>query len=151
MLTIWDLDHTVIDSSHRQLTREDGSLDLEHWIENCTRQKIMADSLLPLVHEMRERFRKGHITVICTARVLGRFDYDFLLAKDIPFDHILSRPKNSRERDADLKVRQLTRLLERLNIRPRDAEMFDDNESVLAAVSLLGVKCYDAKKLNMAL
>ena len=47
MLYIFDLDHTVIDSSHRQLTREDGSLDLDNWIENCTHEKIMQDSLFP--------------------------------------------------------------------------------------------------------
>ena len=34
MLYIFDLDHTVIDSSHRQITRPDGSLDLDAWIEN---------------------------------------------------------------------------------------------------------------------
>ena len=48
MIYIFDLDHTVIDSSHRQLTRADGSLDLDHWIENCTREKIYQDKLLPL-------------------------------------------------------------------------------------------------------
>ena len=40
MLYIFDLDHTVIDSSHRQITRADGSLDLDAWIENSTRKKI---------------------------------------------------------------------------------------------------------------
>ena len=40
MRYIFDLDHTVIDSSHRQATRPDGSLDLEHWKANSTRQLI---------------------------------------------------------------------------------------------------------------
>jgi hypothetical protein len=52
MIYIFDLDHTVIDSSHRQLTRADGSLDLDHWIENCTREKIYQDKLLPLAKLM---------------------------------------------------------------------------------------------------
>ena len=149
-LSIWDLDHTVIDSSHRQLTRDDGSLDLDHWIENCTRRKIMRDSLLPLVHEMRRRYQAGERIVICTARVMGRYDYQFLLVNNIPFDYILSRPKTSKERDAELKARQLTRLFARIRVRPRDVEMFDDNDGVLEAISAIGVKCHDAKRLNAA-
>ena len=56
MRYIFDLDHTVIDSSHRQLTKADGSLDLAHWIANNTREKIMADSLLPLATQWRKAF-----------------------------------------------------------------------------------------------
>jgi hypothetical protein len=56
---IFDLDHTVIDSSHRQLTNADGSLDLAHWRENCTHEKIMADTLLPLARTMREALEHG--------------------------------------------------------------------------------------------
>ena len=51
---IFDLDHTVIDSSHRQATRPDGSLDLDHWRENSTPAMIEADSLLPLANEWRK-------------------------------------------------------------------------------------------------
>ena len=45
---IFDLDHTVIDSSHRQITRPDGSLDLAAWRRHNTRANIMRDTLLPL-------------------------------------------------------------------------------------------------------
>jgi FMN phosphatase YigB (HAD superfamily) len=51
---IFDLDHTVIDSSHRQLTKADGSLDLAHWIENNTPEKIAADTELPLANHWRK-------------------------------------------------------------------------------------------------
>jgi beta-phosphoglucomutase-like phosphatase (HAD superfamily) len=33
MRFIFDLDGTVIDSTHRQASHEDGTLDLEHWVE----------------------------------------------------------------------------------------------------------------------
>ncbi|MDG1859332.1 MAG: hypothetical protein P8I94_09525, partial [Emcibacteraceae bacterium] len=56
---IFDLDHTLIDSSHRQLTDANGSLDLTHWIENCTREKIMGDKLLPLEKKKKTSFTKG--------------------------------------------------------------------------------------------
>ena len=147
-ITIFDLDHTVIDSSHRQLTRADGSLDLEHWIENCTPQKVAADSLLPLANEMRARYAKGERIVICTARVMSRADYRFLFVNNLPFDYVLSRPRGCRTPDAELKHSQLTRLFKRVNVQPRHVEMFDDNDSVLAVMSKVGVKCHDAKKLN---
>ena len=53
---IFDLDHTVIDSSHRQITKADGSLDLDNWIANCTREKIMADTFLPLASTLARPF-----------------------------------------------------------------------------------------------
>ena len=147
-LTIFDLDHTVIDSSHRQLTREDGSLDLDHWIENCTPQKVAADSLLPLANEMRRRYAMGERIVICTARVMSRADYRFLLQNNLPFDFVLSRPKGCRTPDAELKHSQLTRLFARVNVQARHVEMYDDNVHVLAVMSKAGVKCHCAIKAN---
>ena len=79
MIYIFDLDHTVIDSSHRQLTRADGSLDLDHWIENCTREKIYQDKLLPLARLMRSAYSQGHQVIVCTARVLSVWDHAFWL------------------------------------------------------------------------
>ena len=74
MRYIFDLDHTVIDSSHRQLSRAVGSLDLALWIAINTRSKIMADSLLPLADQWRKAYAKGSEIVVCTARVIGQDD-----------------------------------------------------------------------------
>ena len=95
MLFIFDLDHTLIDSSHRQLTRPDGTLDLDHWRDNCTREKIMLDQLLPLGRQVAHYLRHlppGRINIACTARVMGSADYDYLAAHNLRFDAILSRP-----------------------------------------------------------
>ena len=48
MLFIFDLDGTTIDSSHRQNTLPDGSLNLDAWVRNNTPEKIARDSLLPM-------------------------------------------------------------------------------------------------------
>lgn len=80
MIYIFDLDHTVVDSSHRQATRPDGSLDLDHWREHSTPALIERDSLLPLAHEWRKLHRRGHTIIVCTARVMGPADY-FTLAR----------------------------------------------------------------------
>src|SRR5210317_1634194 len=111
MFYIFDLDHTVIDSSHRQLTRADGSLDLAHWIENCSREKIFGDSLLPLADQMRDLIARGKNVVICTARVMSDADYDFLYAHGLYTPWILSRPMGSRLDDAELKRDYCVRLL----------------------------------------
>ena len=50
---IFDLDATVIDSSHRQITKADGSLDLAAWKKNSTYAKVMRDSLLPLANHWK--------------------------------------------------------------------------------------------------
>ena len=88
MLYIFDLDGTVIDSSHRQNTRPDGSLDLAHWIENNTVDKILADSLLPLAEKMRE-VRSDTVAVI-TARVIQDADLAFLKRHNLKFDYLFS-------------------------------------------------------------
>ena len=94
MLYIFDLDHTVIDSCHRQLTRADGSLDLDHWIENCTREKIYQDKLLPLARLMRSAYSQGHQVIVCTARVLSVWDHAFLADNNpVSYTH-LTLPTN---------------------------------------------------------
>ena len=50
---IFDLDMTVIDSSHRKVSLPDGSIDLVHWKENCTFEKIFKDEVMPLATFMR--------------------------------------------------------------------------------------------------
>ena len=88
MLYIFDLDGTVIDSSHRQNTLPDGSLDLAHWIENNTPEKILADSLLPLAEKMRSvRSVKDTVAVI-TARVIQDADLAFMSRNGLKFDFL---------------------------------------------------------------
>ena len=100
---IFDLDHTVIDSSHRQHTKPDGSLDLDNWRENCTREKIMADKILPLADLMRSAYARKHKVIICTARVLSVWDHVFLADNDLRAHAILSRAKGDNRKDDVMK------------------------------------------------
>jgi len=103
MRFIYDLDHTVIDSSHRQLTLADGSLDLDHWIENNTPEKIARDRLLPLARHWRAQRERGCEIVVCTARVMGAADYEYLRANNLEWDACLSRPLGNTTPDGELK------------------------------------------------
>jgi hypothetical protein len=134
---IFDLDGTVIDSSHRHNTLPCGSLDLAAWKENSTFHKIMADGLLPLADFWRQQQALGSAIVVCTARVMQSADFSFLRKHGLNFAACFSRHgEHDVRRDADLKVQSL-RYLPRLT----DWVMFDDNDSVRDAVSQhLGIK-----------
>ena len=152
---IFDLDHTVIDSSHRQITLADGSLDLDNWIANCTQEKIMADKLLPLAQHWRRLQAAGNEIVVCTARVMGKWDHVFLAAHNLTADAILSRPLGCVDADADLKE-NLLRDYARTNgqswaLFSRTAVMYDDNMGVLNRLSSLGIDCYNAISINNTL
>ena len=149
---IFDLDHTVIDSSHRQHTKADGSLDLDNWIENCTKEKIMADKLLPLADLMRSAYARKHNVIICTARVLSVWDHVFLADNNLRAHAILSRKRGDTRKDDDMKRDLLLRHFKSLKIPvarwTRSAVFYDDNQAVLDMAKTLGIITRDAVKLN---
>ena len=147
---IFDLDHTVIDSSHRQLTRADGSLDLDHWIENCTREKIYQDKLLPLAKLMRSAYAQGHNVIVCTARVLSVWDHAFLADHNLRAHAILSRPMGCADADSVLKENLLFEHFRGVPLArwARDSVFYDDNLGVLAMAEKLGIKTKYAPQLN---
>ena len=154
MIMIFDLDHTVIDSSHRQLTLPDGSLDLAHWIENCTREKIFGDTLLPLANVMRRYYDQGHTIVVCTARSGACIDDKaFLASHGLRYHHWLSRG-DSQEGDADLKSRLLNEWAAAQGFTSTwriDAIMFDDNLKVIQRMLAERLMTFDAIKYNARL
>jgi FMN phosphatase YigB (HAD superfamily) len=149
---IFDLDHTVIDSSHRQITRPDGSLDLAAWRQNNTRANIMRDTLLPLAAQWRRLAKKNVTIVICTARVMGEHDYEYLREHGLRWDACLSRREGDATPDADLKEKMIRNYA---RTRPMGwgkfcatAVFYDDNKSVLKMLDRIGIKAYDSISLN---
>jgi len=148
----FDLDHTVIDSSHRQITRPDGSLDLAAWVRNNTKANIMADTLLPLAAQWRRLAKKNVTIVICTARVMGEHDYEYLRRHGLRWDACLSRPVGDSTPDAELKERMIRRYAQ---ARPMSwarfcatSVFYDDNKNVLAMLDRIGIRAYDSLTLN---
>ena len=152
MLYIFDLDGTVIDSSHRQNTRPDGSLDLAHWVENNTPEKILADSLLPLAGKMRSvRSAKDTVAVI-TARVIQDADLAFLKRNDLRFNYLFSRAQGNTSPDDILKKRAILKLARKLqrsmNWMRKNTVFFDDNLEVLGIIDSMGIKTINATLAN---
>ena len=154
MLCVFDLDHTLLNSSHRQITKPDGSLDLAHWIENSTPEKVLRDSPLPLLKEYGRLMANGHTMIICTARVMAAADYELLRNHGIFFHHMLCRPLGCREADHTLKLKQLRELARKLGYSwarfCSTAIMFEDNQNVINLMRWHGMATVDAVKWNRA-
>ena len=135
---IFDLDDTVIDSSHRAtLTAINGQieLDLDAWKQDSTYENIMKDSLLPLANYMRECINAEHTYVwVCTARNMQTADHDYLAKHGLTPNLVLSRQLDDDTADHILKKKMIGKLL---NLKPfKDCEtiFFDDKPKNLDAV-----------------
>ena len=150
---IFDLDHTVVDSSHRQATRPDGSLDLDHWREHSTTELIERDTLLPLADEWRKIQRKANAKIIvCTARVMGPADYFYFGSRGLLAETIISRKEGDRTADDLLKLRGLKQYCKAQGISWRrfckTAIMFDDNKNVINTLANNGLMIHNAMEIN---
>ena len=152
MLFIFDLDGTTIDSSHRQNTLPDGSLNLDAWVRNNTPEKIAKDSLLPMAESWKTINRQNNQIVIMTARVLGAADFKFLDDNRLGYDYIYSRTFGDTTPDDILKKRMILKMASHMRkslawIRS-NAYMFDDNKSVRQCLTGFGINCYNPTNYN---
>jgi len=152
---IWDLDGTVIDSSHRYSTLANGDIDLPRWIADNTRANIEQDKLLPLAELMKSNYRQGDIVIINTARVLGVWDHCFLAENGIKAHFILSRAIGDNRGDAEMKRQKLLALFADLKVPfsrwSKSAWLYDDNQGVLNMAEKLGIRTRNAVQLNLKL
>lgn len=150
LVNIFDLDHTLIDSSHRMNKFKDSSydLDIDYWLENNTHENIMQDKLLPLV-ELFKEFQKTQFTNIAvTARSLSISDFQYLEKNGLHFHMILHR-ENSIELDHVLKEKKLQELFDSGKYLPFLA--FDDKDDNLNVFKKFGFKCFNAIQFNKKL
>lgn len=150
---IFDLDHTVVDSSHRCATRPDGSLDLDHWREHSTAKLIERDTLLPLAHEWRKIQRRPKAKIlICTARVMGPADYFYFGSRGLFAETVISRREGDTTPDDLLKLRGLKQYARAQGMSWRrfcsDAMMFDDNLSVIECLTNHGLVVHNSLEIN---
>ena len=146
---IYDLDGTIINSSHRIRLKDNGSLDLEHWKNNSTKDMIFQDTLLPLYETLRWDYINGNYVVICTARELGKWDMEYIHSMGIYYDKIISRPKGNITIDHVLKARQLKYFWQLKPFQKLHKIFYDDNLNNLQAIDKLGSGIVvDANKLN---
>jgi hypothetical protein len=156
-LILFDLDATIFCSKHRQLTDENGALDLIHWRENSTKEKVLSDKPLPLINFWRASQKSQHIQIaICTARFMSEHDYQLIRMHGLKFHHDISRQGETDTRpDHELKREGITSLLVKMRIptsRWKSAvSIYDDNRKVLKMARQLGIKTFDSITLNKRL
>ena len=146
-ISIFDMDGTIIDSSHRQATLPDGTLNLPAWKENSTPEKIFQDKVLPLAQQIRKRQKAGDFTIICTARNMQDADLEFLAAEGVLADKLISRPKGNMEPDGVLKSKQLNSFLSLKQFQKASKVMFDDAASVRSSLRKIGIAVIDPAKI----
>ena len=146
-ITIFDLDGTIIDSSHRQATLADGTLNLPKWIENSTPEKIFGDTVLPLATQVRRRQKAGDYVMVCTARNMQDADFEFLQNEGICPDKIISRPKGNMEADGVLKAKQLNSFLSLKQFQKASKIMFDDAATVRSSLRKIGIAVINPEKI----
>jgi hypothetical protein len=147
LVNVFDLDHTLIDSTHRMNAYGDPSkgIDLEYWLANSNYENVMKDVLLPL-SELYFEFNKTNFTNIAvTAREMFASDYEFLETHGLHFHMVLHR-EDSTELDHVLKEKKLTELFSSGEYIPFLA--FDDKNENLEVFEKFGFKCFNAITMN---
>ena len=134
---VFDADGTLIDSSHRyRIDPATGKIDLDHWIENCTPEKIAQDTLLP--HAALYKALLDDPTayvVIATARVMQRPDFIYFREVLGWPDKLVSRKKGDTSKGADMKIRGLRYLNNLAQFANAVKYFYEDNKDYLYPVA----------------
>ena len=146
---IFDLDGTVVDSSHRFTGTAEGKVNLAKWLEDSTRENIFKDSLLPLAKFMKALMKANQNVWICTARNMSKDDFDFLAENGIKAKTILCRKDGDHRADAEMKTAKLKRLFNLKQFQNAEKIMFDDNESIQKEMPKIGINCLHQNALML--
>ena len=135
-VAIYDMDGTIVDSSHRYrtITDENGTrIDLDFWREN--EYRACDDTLLPMFAEYKKDLAdKSCYVIIATARVMHEPDWKFVKEILGEPDYFISRPKGSSISGKNLKINGLAKFFNLLNFKDAEFVFYEDNISYLKAV-----------------
>jgi len=149
-MIVFDLDQTIINSLHRTPIQSDGTVDIQGYIKNQTKENIMNDTLLPLADTMKNEYLRNNFIVICTARKMTKFDYDFLSLHDLRFHEIYERGNVPSEfcslPDALYKTKCLNKY------KNTKYTFYDDSDEVINLFQQYpNVNMIDSKRINSLL
>ena len=135
-VSIYDMDGTIVDSTHRYRTITVNGIekiDLEYWRAN--EYRAMDDGLLPLAEQYRQELLcENTYVIIATARVMGAADYQFvneILGKP---DYLISRKAGDSISGGQLKINGLQKFFNLKQFREADVIFYEDNIVYLKAV-----------------
>lgn len=135
-LAIYDMDGTIVDSSHRyrtMVTDAGERIDLDYWREN--EYRAMDDKLLPLAQQYRADLLDPQCyVIIATARVMRDPDWQFVREVLGEPDYFISRPDGVTTSGGLLKINGLAKFFNLLPFKGVDAVFYEDNVQYLKAV-----------------
>ena len=138
-VAIYDMDGTIVDSSHRYrtiLTDSGERIDIGYWRDN--QHLAMLDGLLPLAEKYKLDCMDAEcFTIIATARVMNQPDYDFVREILGSPDYIVSRTNDDFQSGSTLKINGLIQAFKNANISlctMDDVVFYEDNVQYLKAV-----------------
>lgn len=152
-IVIWDLDATIVDSSHRTPNHPDGTLNLPLYLKMKNRESTMKDTLLPLAAVWKNLCKDENYIVVCTARTWADFDQEFLDVNGLHADKIIARftERHNHMRDPELKRKGLSYLFYLKQFKNLPKFMFDDAKPVISEMRKMGMVCMNAISVNKRL
>ena len=135
-VSIYDMDGTIVDSSHRYrtiITDSDERIDLGYWVEN--QHRAMDDTLLPLYEQyVADLQDESCYVIIATARVMH--DVDWLFVSEIlgEPDYFISRNAGDTQSGKTLKINGLAKFFNLVTFQDADFVFYEDNIQYLKAV-----------------
>jgi hypothetical protein len=135
-VAIYDMDGTIVDSSHRYRTiiDENGErIDLDFWREN--QFLAMQDTLLPMASQYAKDIADPETyVIIATARVMNAPDWQFVKVILGEPDYFISRKDGDSQSGKTLKINGLAKFFNLLNFKDADFVFYEDNIHYLKAV-----------------
>jgi hydroxymethylpyrimidine pyrophosphatase-like HAD family hydrolase len=134
---IYDMDGTIVDSTHRYNTIKDingnEKIDLDFW--NANMHLAYEDKLLPLADQYKRDITDKEIyVIIATARVLRDADYRFISEKLGKPNYIISRKDGDNISGGTLKINGLKKFFNLKNFKNAAFTFYEDNTTYLKAV-----------------
>ena len=147
MRYIFDLDGTVIDSSHRL------GDSLDDWRRMNTPANVAKDQPLPLLDQMRDAIADDLDVIICTSRVMSGRDFRWLDDHGIRGVTILCRDVNDNRNCGFFKLSILHDYAKSLGMTwarfRRTSIMFDDSIDVQNTLRSVGLRVIDPVNYNL--
>ena len=132
-VSIYDMDGTIVVSTHRYRVTADNKIDLQHWRDN--QHLAMQDSLLPMAEQYKKDLADNECyVIIATARVMNEPDFRFvneILGKP---DYLISRNEGDSTPGALLKINGLAKFFNLKNFQNAEFTFYEDNATYLKTV-----------------
>lgn len=132
-VSIYDMDGTIVDSTHRYRVTADNKIDLQFWRDN--QHLAMQDSLLPMAEQYKKDLADNECyVIIATARVMNEPDFRFvneILGKP---DYLISRNEGDSISGGLLKINGLAKFFNLKSFQNAEFTFYEDNATYLKTV-----------------